>query len=142
MKKTATSKDLWSLLRKKGYKATPQRIHVLSVLVRATVPMNAEEISNALRRLVNNVTTYRTLASFEKTGLVRRVDFRKGSAFFELNNEHHHHLVCTQCGVIEDFEVCDVDNIIKKIINQSKKFKAVQEHAFELFGMCRTCAAH
>ena len=85
------------------------------------------------------VTVYRTLASFEKAGIVKRVDLRADAVLYELNDEHHHHIVCTNCGTVEDFELCDMEALTKKIAQKSKHFKTIQEHTLELFGICTQC---
>jgi Fur family ferric uptake transcriptional regulator len=72
---------------------------------------------------------------------LKRVDLRKGSAYYELNSaHHHHHVVCTACGEIEGFELCGVEKLSKEVLAKSKKFKSVSAHSLELFGVCESCS--
>jgi Fur family ferric uptake transcriptional regulator len=85
------------------------------------------------------VTLYRTIASFEKSAILRRVDLRRDAVFYELNKDHHHHIVCTNCNKIEDFENREVEKVLEKIAKKST-FRSVKNHSLELFGVCSSCA--
>ena len=89
---------------------------------------------------INEATVYRTLSSFEEKGIIKRVDLRKDSLYYELSSaHHHHHIVCTGCGTIEDFESCQIEKVSDKVLSQSSKFSIIKEHSLELFGVCNTC---
>ena len=124
-------------------KATPARELVLAALARERRPQSAQEVFDALSKKndVDLVTVYRTLASFEKAGLARRVDLRRDSVSYELKGEHHHHIVCTECGAVEDFDLCGMEALTRKVMAGSKRFRVVREHALELFGTCVSCSA-
>ena len=80
------------------------------------------------------------LSSFEKLEIIKKIDLKKDCAYFELNNDHHHHMVCTKCGEIEDFkESKEIEKILEKIVKKSSKFKNIREHSLELFGFCKSC---
>jgi len=129
-----------TLLKKLGYKITPTRLAILNVFDENNKPIDASFIHNKLKENINEATIYRTLASFENNGILRRIDLRKDSVYFELNNDHHHHMVCLKCGEIEDFrENKDVEKLLKRIVTESKKFKSIKEHSLELFGCCKSC---
>ena len=135
-------------LKEHGLKATAPRLAVLEALGGESghAPRSAQDIHAALMKNaaakksgMDLVTVYRTLASFEKAGIVKRVDLRGDSVLYELNDEHHHHIVCTNCGTVEDFEMCDMEALTKKIAQKSKKFTTIREHTLELFGVCTQC---
>ena len=133
------SKDFSANLKEKGLKNTPIREVILNVFSVDCKPINAEYIFDKLKsKKINLVTIYRTLASLEGAGILRRVDMHKGSAFYELGLDHHHHLVCTDCGTVEEFKACDVENTAKNILKHST-FKSVGTHSLELFGVCKKC---
>lgn len=135
------NQGLSALLRKTGLKATPARLSILSVFSDGCKPVNAEYIEAGLKgKGVNRVTVYRTLGSFEKAGLIRVVDLRRGSAFYERAGYHHHHLVCVKCGRTEGFAGCGIEAISKRVLKKSSSFYSVSEHSLELFGLCRPCA--
>ena len=130
------------MLRDAKLKCTIPRLAVIALLAEKHTPISVQAIHDALMKKdsIDLVTVYRTLASFEKAGLVKRVDLRKDTILYELANDHHHHLVCTNCGTTEDFVVCDVEDITKKVLNKSSKFSTIQQHSLELFGICKVCA--
>lgn len=138
-------RDLNKLLKSKGQKVTSARFFILNIFNKQKKPLSAETICKELSKEpktkgINEVTVYRTLISFEKAGIIKRVNLRRGSAYFELNDEHHHHIICTSCGNIEDFESRKFEEILKKITEKSPKFKNINEHSLELFGLCARCS--
>ena len=69
-----------------------------------TININ-EDLHKKLKKYkIDLVTLYRTLASFEKNKLVKRVDLHKDAIYYELNLEHHHHIVCVECGKVDDLQ--------------------------------------
>lgn len=139
------SEKLKKLLRVKGQKATPARVFILEIFAKKKKPLNAtvvykELLKNNKTKGINEVTVYRTLASLEETKILKRVDLRKESAYFELENEHHHHIVCTNCNTLEEFENEKIEEALKKIAVKSPKFKSIREHSLELFGLCVNCS--
>jgi len=128
-------------LKTKGLKVTPARLAIFETLFKIKHPETVQEIHKKLKKnKIDLVTLYRTLDSFEKMGLVRKVDLHKDAVYYELNMEHHHHIVCIKCGTIEDFKVCNIDLLTKKIIRKASNFKTINEHCLELFGICNACA--
>jgi Fur family peroxide stress response transcriptional regulator len=133
--------DFKQILNDLGLKITPQRTSVLEVLSDLKKPITIQEIFLHLKKKnIDLVTIYRTITSLEKVGLVKRVDLRQDAVFYELNMNHHHHIVCTNCGTMEDFEICEMEKLSKKIASKSHKFKTIVEHNFELFGLCNSCS--
>ena len=140
MKKLLTEGYFRETLKSKGLKATPGRLEMLLILARLHAPLSAEDICGKLRSAqVDRATVYRTLSSFVQAGILKKVSLQTGAEHFELNDDHHHHLVCTECGAIEDFERCDVEDATKAILKHSG-FKSVSAHSLELFGTCKSCA--
>jgi Fur family ferric uptake transcriptional regulator len=127
-----------TILRDTGLKTTIPRLAVLKVVSQVQHPMTARQIHRRLKK-IDLVTLYRTLTSFEENQLVRRVDLHKDAVYYEVNSEHHHHIICTDCGKLENFEFCDVDRLTKKIIEKASYFNKISEHALELFGVCNAC---
>lgn len=132
------------LLRKKGLRATKQRLLLLAAMKRGG-PLSVRELAERLEGSpIDQATLYRALASLEKVGLVRRVDLRSagGGAAYEFNDEahHHHHLICVECGRLEDIAGCDFEALKKRALKGSRRFKSVVSHSIELYGLCRGCA--
>ena len=129
-------------LRNAGLKVTLPRVKILQMLANgATRHQSAEEIYKALVNAGDDVglaTVYRVLTQFEVAGLVTRHNFEGGHSVFELNEgDHHDHLVCTQCGLVEEF----VDETIET--RQTEIAKAhgftISDHSMNLYGLCSDC---
>lgn len=135
------NKYLVSILKKNGYKVTRGRIFVLEVFSKYHIPLSAGKIFEHISESkIDEATIYRTLKSFEKKGILKRVDLRSDSVYFELNNlHHHHHLVCKRCGDIEDVDICEIDRLNDKVIGRSLKFNSIIDHSLEFFGVCKSC---
>lgn len=132
------------ILKEKGYKATPARLAILDIFSKNKMPLNAEVIYKTILKIkklrkINEATIYRTLLSLEESGILKKINLRKDSSYFELNNDHHHHIVCTKCDEIEDFKNQELEKIIGRVVGKSSKFKNIKEHSLELFGLCRMC---
>ncbi len=143
MQKTRTEKYA-ETLRKQGLKVTPQRLELITLLTQLKEPMSAHEIKEKWKKgEIDTVTLYRALDALVDASIVRRVDLQHGHTDYELivPGEHHHHLVCTGCGTIEDFIGCPGTNMEKLALKSSSQFASLREHSLEFFGTCKTCAA-
>lgn len=139
-KEKLSTGDLELLLKENGYKITPTRMAVLEIFIKNHKPISALYICQKLNGKINEATVYRILSSFEKSEILKKIDLKKDCAYFELNNDHHHHIVCTKCGDIEDFkESKEIEEILEKIVKKSSRFKNIKEHSLELFGFCKSC---
>jgi Fur family transcriptional regulator, ferric uptake regulator len=89
---------------------------------------------------------YRNLAVLERAGVVRRIVTSDEWARYELAEEfteHHHHLICSQCGVVRDFTVSpalerSIDRALESIA-EAAGFR-VEHHTLDLVGLCLTCS--
>lgn len=131
--------DSAALLREKKLRATPHRVALLVALAETRKPLTAEELHD--KGKADLVTVYRTLQSLLKAGLVREVRFKDASVRYEfVHGEHHHHLVCTSCGIVDELPECDVRSLEAKALAASGTFASVDEHSLEFFGTCTGCA--
>ena len=129
-------------LRRAGLKVTEPRCKILEILEAADPQhISAEEIYRILRETgdaVSLATVYRVLTQFEQSGLAIRHGFVSGHAIFEMHRGvHHDHLVCLQCGRIEEF----IDEVIEARqheIAAHYQFK-VTAHSHYLYGYCQHC---
>src|ERR671936_1919659 len=99
--------DLVTPLRRRGLRATPQRLVLLRVLPELDRHVTAEEILRAAGDRLPNLslpTVYATLDLFEELGLVRRVDAGGGATLFDPRAEEHQHLSCRRCGAVVDLD--------------------------------------
>lgn len=139
---TKTSPSFEEVLREGGYKVTPGRVLLLKTLFGEEQPVTVSYLEKKLKNAVDKVTLYRALESMVASGIVREVDFRHGHAHYELEalRKHHHHIVCTNCGLVEDV-ACQTEPFVKQVAKKSKKFTTIADHSMEFFGVCKTCAA-
>lgn len=130
-------------IRNAGFRATVQRTAFLMALSRARYPLGIAEIAASLKNeRIDQVTLYRIADSFEKTGLITRVDLRSGRALYEYaGRTHHHHITCVDCGRIEDIETCLPAATASALLSRSYNFKTVSAHVLEFFGTCKQCVA-
>jgi Fe2+ or Zn2+ uptake regulation protein len=99
--------ELAALLRERGLRATSQRVVMHRLLRDRNRHLSAEELlSEASERLpgVSLPTVYATLELFEQLGIVRRVNGGGGTLLWDTRADTHHHMICRNCGRIEDLE--------------------------------------
>ena len=130
------------LLRERGYRATPGKVALVEALRSAAHPQTIAELLAALPAKNDETTLYRSLDAFAESGIIRKVNFNDRSARYEWNvgTHHHHHIVCENCGKIEDVDTCDT-GLDASVLGKSKQFASISSHSVEFFGLCRACAA-
>lgn len=134
--------DFASLLRENNLRATPGRLHVLATLSKEKHPVTVEQLKDKLSQELDTVTLYRTLEALKAARIVERTDLQHGHAHYELTHgrEHHHHVVCRSCGLIEDIEVPHAAKPEEDAVRAAKKFTKIDSYALEFFGTCTSCA--
>jgi Fe2+ or Zn2+ uptake regulation protein len=128
---------LKKFLKDRGHKITPNRLAVLEVLQSSNEPLSAKDIRQKIRG-IDYVTLYRTLEHFRETGLVSKISLSDKKAYYEYTTKHHHHIVCTGCGVIEELSDCAIPKS-KLLGMKTGKFPEVSRHSLEFFGTCSAC---
>jgi Fur family ferric uptake transcriptional regulator len=126
-------------LKSTGLKATLPRLKVLEIFQKgAQRHMSAEDVFRVLledRSDVGLATVYRVLTQFEQAGILTRSNFEGGKAVYELNEgKHHDHLVCLDCGKVEEFFDAQIEDR-QSAIAKTRGFK-LAEHALSLYGHC------
>lgn len=126
-------------LKTAGLKATLPRLKILNLFESAeTRHMTAEDVYKVLLREgmdIGLATIYRVLTQFEQAGILIRHHFEAGKAVFELNERgHHDHLVCVQCGHVEEFVDAEIEKRQLKIAKE--RGFAIQEHSLQIFATC------
>ena len=126
-------------LKSSGLKATLPRIKVLEMFQKATQRhMSAEDVFKMLLAEgadVGLATVYRVLMQFEQAGILSRNHFESAKAVFELNEgKHHDHLVCVDCGRVEEFFDAEIEERQRNVA-QTRGFE-LQDHALALYATC------
>lgn len=126
-------------LKNAGLKATTPRLKILNLFETSDVRhLTAEDVYKILladNEDVGLATVYRVLTQFEQAGLLIRHSFEGDKAVFELNQgKHHDHLVCLQCGKVEEFYDPDIEKRQDKVAKE--RGFIVREHSLYLFADC------
>jgi len=122
-----------------GLKATLPRLKILNLFENSSVRhLTAEDVYKVLIKEgldIGLATVYRVLTQFEHAGLLIRHHFESGKAVFELNQGgHHDHLVCIQCGRVEEFFDAEIERRQVKIANE--RGFTIHEHSLHLYADC------
>lgn len=126
-------------LKNMGLKATFPRLKILDLFEKSDVRhLTAEDVYRALIAEgmdIGLATVYRVLTQFEQAGLLERHFFESGKAVFEINRgKHHDHLVCVDCGRVEEFYDPEIERRQNQIA--AERGFAIQEHALYLYAEC------
>jgi Fur family transcriptional regulator, ferric uptake regulator len=147
--KTETNKSAARLelkLAEAGLRMTGPRRVLLGEIVRRRSSFTAADLLGAVDRRgadVGRATVFRTLDMLVEHGILRRIHTESGASWGHsyvlcgLGDAHHHHLVCTTCGRVSDFEGCSVEGLIPGLEAQTGFH--VQGHHLELYGECEAC---
>jgi Fur family ferric uptake transcriptional regulator len=126
-------------LKASGLKATLPRMKILEVFQNTSQRhMSAEDVYRVLLAEDSEIglaTVYRVLQQFADAGILKRSHFDEGKTIFELDEgSHHDHLVCLDCGRVEEFFDAEIEKR-QKMIAEQRGF-ALQEHALALYANC------
>lgn len=141
------SDQILTTLRARGERLTPVRRLMIELFVQSEAPISAEDVRAALAEkkvTVNKTTVYREFEFLLTAGFIRPVYLNDQRKYYELallDNEHHHHVVCRDCGRIEDIELGDIEKLLvplEKRLAKKIKFADIR-HSLEFFGWCGKC---
>ena len=136
----SNSNDLKSIdLKHIGLKTTLPRLKILNLFEQSSVRhLSAEDVYKELLNEGEDIglaTVYRVLTQFEQAGILERHHFESGKAVFELRSDgHHDHLVCLQCGRVEEFYDPEIEKR-QTAIAKERGF-TLQEHSLSLYADC------
>ena len=126
-------------LKTSGLKATGPRLRILKLFENSKVRhLSAEDV---YRNLINDgldiglATVYRVLTQFEQAGILQRHHFESDKAVFELNEgSHHDHLVCMQCGRVEEFYDAEIEK--RQVRVATERGFSIRGHSLQLYAEC------
>lgn len=141
---TGLAHEVASRLAGVGQRLTSTRRAIVEALATAEKPLSIPEILSAGAGLAQS-SVYRNLAVLERAGAVSRVVTTDEWARFELSEAltgHHHHLVCSRCGAVDDVRIpddieADLDHALE-VLAQRAGFE-LQHHRLDLVGVCSAC---
>ncbi len=122
-----------------GLKATLPRLRILELFEKSEVRhLSAEDVYKILLKEGTDsglATVYRVLTQFEQAGLLVRHHFESGKAVYELNQGgHHDHLLCLQCGRVEEFYDADIEKRQTRFAEQ-RGFR-IHDHSLHIYADC------
>ena len=127
-------------LRRKGYKATPQRV----AICRYTIPLrdhpSAKKIYEIVRKqypTVSLATVYNTIDVLKELHMLQELPMIDGDTRFDPNVEVHINLVCLQCGSIRDFDSRAIEDMVTKVA-KTARFD-VRGQSLAVYGVCQDC---
>jgi Fur family ferric uptake transcriptional regulator len=135
-------REVLTVLRRHGYKLTPQRRVVIHTIVTTQNHLTPTAIHEKVHQDYPNiglVTVYRTLEILAKLGLICEVHAGGCCGSYSLKRplEHHHHLICSECGAVVDFTGCDLSQLEQRLSLETG-FE-VTDHLLEFIGLCQSC---
>lgn len=134
--------ELTSQLRRRGQRVTSQRLVIHRALRELGRHVSAEQVLEAVRDRLPGVslpTVYATLDLFEELGLVRRLSRARGPALYDPRLDPHHHLVCEECGRVQDVDAALQLGAADRAARRQGFFP--ERSQLVISGRCADCAA-
>lgn len=131
------------ILQKNRYRITKQRLSLLQYLSHfQTQYVNITTVDHYMHQQypgMSHNTIYRNIKEFEEMGIVEQ-QVRDGNAVVKFQcdflHQHHHHFICRNCGKVQELKMCPLDYFQDQLPGCE-----VQDHHFELYGLCAECAS-
>jgi Fur family peroxide stress response transcriptional regulator len=127
-------------LRRKGYKATPQRIAICRFALSSREHPSVQRIYKEVKEIhptVSLATVYKTLQVLTELGLIQELDFPKSQARFDSYVKPHVNLVCLRCGNIWDMDDPAAREMVTRIAATAGFTRTGQR--LDIYGVCKTC---
>ncbi|ALX47151.1 Fur family transcriptional regulator [Lentibacillus amyloliquefaciens] len=125
-------------IKKEGYKTTGKRKDILTFFAEADGYRTAKDLIAYLEPLYEGIsfdTVYRNLHLFHEVGVLETTELNGEKNFrISCTEHHHHHFICKDCGKTKEIEVCPM-----KEVQQSLGNYAIEDHKFEIYGLCPAC---
>lgn len=135
-------RNIVAALRSDGHKITPQRRAVIRAITSSHDHLTPITIYEKVRQDqpdIGLVTIYRTLEILDKLGLICEVHAGGSCRSYLVRrpSEHHHHLICSECGIVVDFTGCNLSDVAQRL-SQETGFE-IESHLLEFLGICHNC---
>lgn len=132
--------DITEVLRKKGFKVTPQRLAIYKILMEGHHHPTAEMIFEKLQSrypTMSLATVYKTVEVFREMGLVQSLNMGEDKARYDANMEPHVHAICDECGEIIDIMGVDMISMQNQVVEKSGY--QIDESQVYFHGKCPGC---
>ena len=132
-------------LARAGQRWTKGRRAVVDAMTGVSAPLSVPELQDKVGPQVPLSSLYRIIADLLNAKVLLKLEFAEGFARFELYEgllDHHHHLVCMECGSVADLKLPDLEEVLEgsaRPIKRRTGFK-ISTHRLDFFGVCQKCA--
>jgi Fur family transcriptional regulator, peroxide stress response regulator len=126
--------------RDAGLKVTHQRIEIFKALMNSADHPTVEMLHKRITEKVPSIsldTVYRTLATFEQHNLISRINTSSSLARFEVKQHIHHHLICSNCNIVIDFDWPVFDRI--DLPESITELASITSKNVVIYGTCKNC---
>jgi Fur family ferric uptake transcriptional regulator len=121
----------------RGHRVTASRRRVIDAVLAQPAHFTVDDVLRATRK-VGRATVFRTMKLMLDLNLLCRILLDDGALHYRLSTRgHHHHLVCRDCGRVEDFTTCDVKALVREL-TRSTDYE-IEGHWLEVYGRCQAC---
>ena len=137
-----TEKQIEQEMRRHGFKITSQRRAVLNAIIGSQEHLTPAALYEKVKlenKDVGLVTIYRTIEILTGLGFICEMHLGGSCRSYTIRrpSEHHHHLICSDCGKVIDFTNCNLDGLANRLA-QENHFK-INSHLLEFLGQCNQC---
>lgn len=148
MSRTAARPDITAEIDRRlataGLRWTAGRRAVVEAVRSASAPQSVPDLQRAVGPAVPLSSLYRIISDLLSARVLIKLEFSEGFARFELDEElaeHHHHLVCSTCGAVEDLDLPDLEETLHAAVKPVKKRTGfrIDAHRLDFFGECADC---
>ncbi len=125
-----------------GLKLTHQRLQIFNVLTTMKGHPSADDVFAVVKSKIPSIsfdTVYRTLALFERHGVITRVQSMDDKTRYDTDTRRHCHLICTRCRKIEDFWWPEIEQL--QVPEETARWGKIEGKHLELRGICEDCLA-
>ncbi|MBX3015469.1 MAG: transcriptional repressor [Caldilineaceae bacterium] len=136
----STTHSFIDRLREAGYKITPPRLAVLEVIEQEGEHLDPAQIlrrAQSIHPAIGRATVYRTLELLTQLNIVRPIYVGEHGPTYIRAEGGHHHLVCSTCGIVVDFDQCVAGEMTRELTDRFG-FQ-IQSHLLEFYGICADC---
>src|SRR5215813_11834027 len=129
-------------LRDAGYKLTNARLTVLAALEEGDGHITSTELLERVTQLdasIGRASVFRTLDLFTQLNIIRPtyIDSSVTPTYVLMPNGHHHHIICTNCNRVIEFENCGLEELTQEL--ERKLHVHLTGHLLEFYGVCDDC---
>jgi len=137
-------KAILDQLRKEGIRITQLRRNLIGIFRQHEKPFSVQELLALLKAeksVVNKTSVYREIDFLLQRGMIRELQLGDRKKHYEWNQDHHHHVICRGCNIVEDVDLKALEELLPKVEQQlaaQTQFAQLQ-HSLEFFGLCKSC---